>query len=124
MSGREERGQATAELALVLPVVALLLLLMAQVGLVVRDQLLVTHAAREAAREAAVDPSPDAARRAALSGAPLQRERLDLQLSRPRRAGARVEVRLRYRSPTAAPLVGPLLPDLVLTGRASMRAEV
>lgn len=32
-----------------------------QVGLVARDQILVVHTAREAAREAAVDPSPEAA---------------------------------------------------------------
>ena len=45
--------QATVELALVLPVVATLLLAVVQVGLVVRDQIRVTHAAREAARAAA-----------------------------------------------------------------------
>src|SRR5207247_8954779 len=58
-------GQAAVELALVLPLVALLLLVLVQVGLVVRDQVLVVHAAREAAREAAVDAAPEAARRAA-----------------------------------------------------------
>ncbi|MGH9185287.1 MAG: TadE family protein, partial [Acidimicrobiales bacterium] len=44
------RGQATVELALVLPFVALVLLAVAQTALVVRAQVLVTHAAREAAR--------------------------------------------------------------------------
>ena len=53
------------ELALALPLIALLLLAIVQVGLVVRDQVLLTHAAREAAREAAVNPSADAVRRAA-----------------------------------------------------------
>ena len=46
------------ELALVLPLVVALLLAVVQVGLIVRDQVLVVHAAREAAREAAVDPDP------------------------------------------------------------------
>ena len=50
-----ERGQATVEAALVLPLVALLLLAVVQIGLLVRTELLVTHAAREAVRAAAVD---------------------------------------------------------------------
>src|SRR4029078_2878808 len=43
------RGQATVELALVLPLVVFALLAILQVGLVVRDQVAVVHAAREAA---------------------------------------------------------------------------
>ncbi len=119
---RGDEGQAAVELALVLPLVALLLLALVQVGLVVRDQVLLTHAAREAAREAAVDPSPQAARRAVLAGAPLAMDRLDVQLTGPGPDG-RVSVRLSFRSPTTVPLVGPLTPDVVLGARASMRAE-
>ena len=47
-------GQSTVEFALVLPLVVLLVLFVVQGGLIVRDQLLVSHAAREAARAAAV----------------------------------------------------------------------
>ena len=43
------RGQATVELVLVLPVVVLALLLVIQVGLIARDQVLVVNAAREGA---------------------------------------------------------------------------
>ena len=62
MSGRggragADRGQSTVEFALVLPLVVMVLLLVVQVGLVVRDQVLVVHAAREAARAAAVGDS-------------------------------------------------------------------
>ncbi len=120
---RGNQGQAAVELALVLPLVALLLLALVQVGLVVRDQVLLTHAAREAARQAAVDPSPEAARRAVLAGAPLTMDRLDVRLTGPGSSG-RVTVRLSFRSPTAVPVVGPLTPDVVLTAHASMRAEV
>ena len=42
----DQRGQAAVELALALPLVALLLLAVVQVGLVVRDQVLTTPAAR------------------------------------------------------------------------------
>lgn len=64
MSGRGERGQATVELALVLPVVVVMLLLVVQAGLLVRDQVLAVHAARAGARAVAVDPRAAAAERA------------------------------------------------------------
>ncbi len=123
MTDRTERGQASVELALVLPIVILLMLAVVQVGLVVRDQVLVTHAAREAAREAAVDPNPQAARRAALAGAPLEGDRFDVQLNGRPSPGERVEVTVSFRAPTSTPLVGPLIPELTLRARASMRVE-
>ncbi len=123
MRGRGCGGQAAVELALVLPLVAALLLAVVQVALVVRDQVLVVHAAREAARAAAVDPSPEAARRAAVAGAPLEPARLQLQLGSGRSPGEPVDVTVSYRSPTFVPVIGPLLPDVAVRGRASMRVE-
>ena len=120
---RGQEGQAAVELALVLPLVALLLLAVVQAGLVVRDQVLVVHAAREAARAAAVDPSAGAPRQAALAAAPLDAGRLDLQVSRSGRSGDPVSVAVSYRSATFAPMIGPLLPDVVLRAKASMRRE-
>jgi hypothetical protein len=117
------KGQAAVELALVLPVLAVLLLAVVQVALVVRDQVLVVHAAREGARAAAVDPSPAAARRAAAGAGPLEPARIDVRLGGGRREGEPVQVSVAYRSPTVVPLVGPLLPDVSLHGRASMRVE-
>lgn len=110
------------EVALVLPIVAMLLLLVVQTALVVRDQVLVVHAAREAARAAAVDPSRDAARRAALAAASLDPARLDVRVV-PDATGRLVSVTVSYRSPTVAPMIGPLLPDVLMEGRASMRRE-
>ena len=120
--GRGEGGQAAVEVALVLPVVALLLLVVVQAALVVRDQVLVVHAAREAARAAAVAPGSGPPRRAALASAPLGARRLDVQV-RPARYGGLVTVTVSYRSSTFAPMIGPLLPDIVVKGRASMRRE-
>jgi Flp pilus assembly protein TadG len=117
-----EEGQAAVELALVLPFLALLFLGIVQVGLVVRDQVLLVHAAREAAREAAVEPSSSAPRRAALSGAPLDPARLEVRVAREAGAG-RVAARLAYRSPTMVPIVGSALPDVALNAVASMRLE-
>jgi hypothetical protein len=50
----QERGQATVEMALTLPVIVSVLFLMAEVGLVIQDQLFAINLAREAARHAAV----------------------------------------------------------------------
>jgi Flp pilus assembly protein TadG len=103
--------------------VLVLLLGVVQVGLVVRDQILVVHAAREAAREAAVDPAPDAARRAALAGSTLAADRLTVSTTGRGAAGSRVRVEVRYRAPTQVPLVGAAVGDLVLRAATSMRVE-
>ncbi len=116
---RDGRGQATVEFALVLPLVLLTVMVVLQVALVVRDQVAVVHAAREAARAASVDRDPDAAAVAA-------RRTLgeaDVELRRPSEVGETLTVEVRYRSVTNVPLVGPLLPDPELSARAVMRVE-
>jgi Flp pilus assembly protein TadG len=122
-SDREDGGQAAVELALVLPLVALLLLAVVQLGLLVRDQVLVVHAAREGARQAAVDASPDAARRAATTSTGLPRRGMDVSVSGRGGAGSRVRVAVRYRAPTDVPLVGVMLGDVSLRAEATMRVE-
>jgi Flp pilus assembly protein TadG len=121
--GRGDGGQAAVELALVLPLVVVVLLAVVQVGLVVRDQILVVHAAREAAREAAVEPAADAPRRAALAGSALADDRLSVTSSGRGGPGSRVRVEVRYRAPTAVPLVGKAVGDLTLEATATMRVE-
>ncbi len=115
------RGQATVELALGLPVVALAVLLVLQLAVVGRDVVLVSHAAREAARAAAVEPRPGTALAAArgASGA-LDPHRITVAVSR---RGATVTVEVRYRAVTGLPLVGVLVPDPTLTQTVTMRAE-
>jgi hypothetical protein len=119
-----DEGQAATELALVLPLVVLLLLAVVQVTLVARDQILVVHAAREGAREAAVDPRPAevraAARRAALG---LKPGRLGTETGQNEGVHGLVIVRVTYRVPTDVPLLGPLLPDIVVRANAAMRQE-
>ena len=118
-----EPGQAAVELALVLPLVAVVLLAVVQVGLIVRDEVLVVHAAREAARSAAVDPAPDAARRAAASGGGLDPARLTVTATGRAGPGSRVRVDVRYRPATGVPVVGRLLSGVVLSAAATMRVE-
>ena len=120
---RGDAGQAAVELALVLPLVVALLLAAVQVGLIVRDQVLVVHAAREAAREAAVDPDPAAAKRAAVEGSGLRASRLRVTLTGRGAPGSRVRVEVRYRAATDVPLVGAALGEVTLTGAVTMRVE-
>ncbi|MDZ7676799.1 MAG: TadE/TadG family type IV pilus assembly protein [Acidimicrobiales bacterium] len=119
--GRGTRGQATVELALGLPIVLVGVLLVLQLALVGRDQLLVSHATREAARAAAVDDRAGAARAAAVgSNGALDPERLQVDADR---RGDHVVVTVRYRAPTNLPLVGALVPDPTLHSRITMLIE-
>jgi Flp pilus assembly protein TadG len=118
-----ERGQATVELALVLPLVAVLLLALVQVAIVARDQVLVAHAAREAARAAAVDDDADVARRAAERAGPLAADRLTVAVSGRDGVGSRVRVVVRYSVPLRLPLIGQAVRDLELRSEATMRVE-
>jgi len=94
-----------------------------QVGLVVRDQVLTTHAAREAARAVAVDDRPGAAEAAAADGTGLPAGRLSVRVGPRGEAGSRVRVEVRYRAPTDVPLVGRFVGDVTLTASATMRVE-
>ena len=124
---RRERdeGQAATELALVLPLLVVLLLAVVQVTLVARDQILVVHAAREASRQAAVDPRPHPVRTAAVrAGAEsLKPDRIRAETSHIGGVNGMVTVRIAYEAPTDVPLLGPLLPDVTLRARATMRRE-
>lgn len=119
----DDDGQATVELALGLPFVVILLLALVQGGLLVRDRVLVTHAAREGARAAAVDEDGDAVEQAAADAGPLDPRRLQVQVDGRGGPGSRVTVHVTYRAPTALPLVGRLLGDVELTASATMRVE-
>jgi hypothetical protein len=113
-------GQATVELMLVLPVVLMLMLLLLQMTLVFRDQMALASAVREAARAASLAPGLDGPRRAAERVMP----GVSVRLLPPRPApGEAVTVEASFRSPTALPLIGPLLPDPELRARAVMRVE-
>lgn len=113
---RPEGGQAAVELALVLPAVVMLLLALVQFALVARDELLVVHAAREAARAASVATSGSIAVERVLPGA-------KVDVTGGARAGDVVVAEVSYRSVTNLPLVGPLIPDPWLHARVTMRAE-
>jgi hypothetical protein len=120
---RHDSGQATVELALVLPVIALVALVVVQVALVGRDLVLVAHAAREAARQAAVQTGTAGPTDAAVESTGLARDRIDVELRGREGPGSRVTATVHYKAPTNVPLAGALVPDVDLTASAAMRVE-
>lgn len=116
---RGESGQATVEFALVLPLVVMAMLALIQVGLLVRDHLAVIHAAREAAREASVEPDPERAIAAAHRTLP----DAEVDVGDRPEVGGSIAIEVRYRAVTDVPVVGALFPDPELRARAVMRVE-
>ena len=88
-----------------LPVIVVVLLALVQVGLVLRDHVAVTTAARAAARVAVVDPDTAAVRRAAVGSTGLRSDRVSVSLE------------------GALPLVGRLVDGLVLEERVVVMVE-
>ena len=126
-------GQAAVELALVLPLLAVLVLGLVQTGLIVRDQVLVVHAAREAARAVAVREDggdgagpPSAAgpvaRRAALAAAAPTLHPEDLTVDVAEGAG-QVRVRVSYRARLGVPLLEITRRYVLLAAFAQMTRE-
>jgi TadE-like protein len=125
-SGRSrDRGSATVEFALVLPLVLVVVLGLVQVGLVVRDRLLVEAAVRAGARAAAIQDDPTAIEGAAWDAAPgLDGTRGQLSVVRTGGRGDLVTVRVVYDDPFRVPFVAWLLGSgVTLTADAAARQE-
>ncbi len=120
--GRGDEGQAAVELVLVLPLVLLVALAALQVALVARDQVLVVHAAREGARQAAVGAPDDEVASAARAATGLAANSLRILTERAKRAG-QVRVVATYLAPTDVPLVGGLVGSVPLRASVTMRLE-
>jgi uncharacterized protein (UPF0333 family) len=114
--GRRERGQATIEFVLVLPLVIVALLAILQLTIIVRDQVLLVEAAREAARAASVAADPSAAATRVLPGA-------TVMVGGHGGVGSPITVQVSYRVETVVPIIGAWIPDPVLHESAVMRSE-
>jgi hypothetical protein len=117
------RGQATVELALCLPILALLAATVVEVGAIAGDRARLWHSAREAARAATVESDPERVIAAAERGG---LEPLDVDIEPApafRRQGDPVTVRLTFDPPSRTPLVGALFGAIELHAEASMRIE-
>lgn len=120
--GRGDDGQATVEVAIVLPFLVVLLLAMAQVGLVIRAQVMVIHAAREAARAVAVDSGADATE-AALLASTLDPSRTAVDVSGSLEPGGHVTVTVNYSVVPSVPLAGAIVGAVDLDASATMLVE-
>lgn len=120
-----EQGSAVVEFALLLPILLLMLLAVVQVGVLARDQLILTQAARAGARAASVEAGDNAARAAALDAAVgLDPGRLTVTISRSGAQGDPVVVAVVYEAPVAGLISGWLLPpEVTLRASSTMRQE-
>ena len=114
MTEEVDEGQATVEVALVLPLLAVLLLAIVQIGIVVNTQLRTTHAAREGARAASVGDSASATVAKILGDGTSVSQRT---------ADSSVAVTVQSGQVRQVPLIGGLLGDFTVSATASMRIE-
>jgi len=110
----------------VLPLVLLMALALVQVGLLVKDQLVVAGSARAGARQAAVTTDDESARQAAIAAAAgLDPSQLEVIVDRQGGAGSPVAVTVGYLEPPRLPLVAWLFPgDIRLSFQATFRQEI
>lgn len=122
---RRQTGSAVVEFALVLPLVLVVALSFVQVGLLVRDRLLIEAAARAGARAAAVEADGDAVRAAALAAAPdLDPARIGVEIVRHGTQGDPVTVSIGYDEVVRVPMIGWLFGSSIrLDATATDRQE-
>lgn len=102
-----ERGTAAVEFALVMPLLLVVALALVQVGLVVRDRLLVEDAVRAGARAASIVDDPAAIHAAVTGAAPsLVAGALQVGIARAGGQGDPVTVTVRYTAALRVPFVG------------------
>ena len=118
-SSEHDHGQAVVELALCLPLLFCFLLGLVQLAVVVRDQLAVQLAAREGARAGAAAASSGTSTQAAASRAVRLRP-LDVVTDV---SGDAVTVVVTHTAHTDVPIIGALLPDIVVRASATMALE-
>jgi len=122
-SDSDASGQSAVELALVTPIILLLLLWIAQFGLLFAQQITLVHVSRETARAVALHNSAEIAREAALASSSLVEDNLTVEVLGNASPGKTFTVKITYDAPTEVPLVGKLLGNVTLTSQTSMRSE-
>lgn len=115
-----DRGQATVELAIILPFIVLLAAALIQCGLIVVDQLAVWTAARSAARAAAISPDPQlAAQRAANDAVGLRPLHVTINST-----DTVVSAHVVYIDRTNLPIIGLIFPEISLQATVAMWREM
>jgi Flp pilus assembly protein TadG len=113
------------EFALVLPLVLLMILALLEVGLLVKDRLVLEGSARAGAREAAVSIDEAAVSQAVLdAAASLDADAIDITVTREGGVGTAVTVEVDYHAAVDVPFVEWLFPSVIdLSASAVMRQE-
>ena len=101
-----EAGQSTVEFALIIPVIAIFLMLILQVGVVVKQKILVTNSSREAARILSVENDFG-----------------KVIISRPANQGEYLTVTIKDVVKSKIPILGVIFPDISVTSKTTMRVE-
>jgi hypothetical protein len=118
-----EHGQATVEFVLCLPIAALALGMLIEIGLLVGDRVRLWHAARESARIAIVDSDPDVIRDAAERSGLFPLDVVVEPEFADRNTGRPLTVTLTYELKGRLPVLGDLIADRPMTSSATMRIE-
>lgn len=116
---KTDKGQATVEIALLIPVLALFLLLIIQVAIVVRSHVLVANASRAAARELSVNRQQSDAISIARKSAPGS----EVSIFRPSTPGQYLSVKVSEKVKSSLPFIGVVFPDVTVRSETIMRVE-
>ena len=114
-----QSGQATVEVALLIPLLAVFLMLIIQVGIVIRQQVLVTNASRAGAREASVNQDTSEAINRVKFSVPDAK----VKINRPSKAGEYLTVNVTDTVESPLPIIGVLIPEITVKANTSMRVE-
>jgi Flp pilus assembly protein TadG len=118
LASKNEKGQATIEFALALPLLVVFVMLIAQFAIVARQQLELWEVTRNAARYASVSTDPQLAAQeiAVESGfAPTAIVATN--------SDGITQVSMTYKENTSLPLLGPFIPSLTLRAHVAMLTE-
>ncbi|MGA1157932.1 MAG: TadE/TadG family type IV pilus assembly protein [Ilumatobacteraceae bacterium] len=116
---RLDRGQATVEFALTIPVLVIALLGAIQVFVILVDRIHLVHVTRDAARAASVGDDPRSAAEMVINRSFPDRE-ISLTVSM---SDDVVTVEMVLVNPTDVPIIGRFLPEVELRESLSMLAE-
>ncbi|MFZ9084835.1 MAG: TadE/TadG family type IV pilus assembly protein [Ilumatobacteraceae bacterium] len=116
---RLDRGQATVEFALTIPVLVIALLGAIQVFVILVDRIHLVHVTRDAARAASVGDDPRSAAEMVINRSFPDRE-ISLTVSM---SDDVVTVEMVLSNPTDVPIIGRFLPEVELRESLSMLAE-
>jgi Flp pilus assembly pilin Flp len=124
---KKEEGQSAIEFALVLPLILIVILIIIQIGIVVNAQLIITHAAREGARDGSVTNSNSKITESVKKTAStLDENSMSIYIKPPsnRKIGDYITVIVKYNPPIIFPGIELVFPNSInLSSSATMRIE-